>query len=252
MASQQLTAIFGTMAFLGTVTLLPVVVGAALLARLIGEKRLAAALGKSLAWLFDGRGLATKLLLAAGIVVFGYGAVLIGFSLTSSERVLSPGEEKYFCEIDCHLAYALTSARMVDTLGAPSAEAKADGTFLVVSLRTRFDETTISNHRPKDFPLYPSPREISIVDEDGKIYSISAQGQAALEQTGGGGTPLTQWLRPGDSYSTDLVFDVPAQIRGARLYVRSQFVPTWLGRVVIGGEQSFLHRRTLHRLPALS
>lgn len=59
-------------------------------------------------------------------------------------------------------------------------------------------------------------------------------------------------LPSGESYKTDLVFDVPVQIRGARLYIRSLTVPAWLGRVLIGEEESFLHASTVFRLPALS
>src|SRR3984893_17210595 len=41
------------------------------------------------------------------VVVIYAGAVLI-FSFASSEKMLARGEEKHFCEIDCHLAYSLT------------------------------------------------------------------------------------------------------------------------------------------------
>ena len=42
------------------------------------------------------------LTIAAVLVV--YLAVLLIFSFASSEQVLARGEEKHFCEIDCHLA----------------------------------------------------------------------------------------------------------------------------------------------------
>ena len=36
-----------------------------------------------------------------------YAAALLASSALSRERVLHPQEKKYFCEIDCHLAYSV-------------------------------------------------------------------------------------------------------------------------------------------------
>jgi multisubunit Na+/H+ antiporter MnhB subunit len=40
-----------------------------------------------------------------------YLALLLSFSFLSRERVLAFGEEKHFCEMDCHLAYSVTNLR---------------------------------------------------------------------------------------------------------------------------------------------
>src|SRR5215831_19133047 len=47
------------------------------------------------------------ILLIAGV----YGAAILIFSVISHEKVLARGEEKHFCEIDCHLAYSVVDAR---------------------------------------------------------------------------------------------------------------------------------------------
>ena len=46
-------------------------------------------------------------------------------------------------------------------------------------------------------------------DDAAHRFLRSAQGQAALARLRGGTIPLSQPLRPGESYVTDLVFDVP-------------------------------------------
>jgi hypothetical protein len=48
-------------------------------------------------------------LVGTGAVV--YIALLLGMSLASREVTLAPGQEKYFCEIDCHLAYSVVASR---------------------------------------------------------------------------------------------------------------------------------------------
>src|ERR1700730_2067078 len=38
-----------------------------------------------------------------------YGTLLVGAAFLSRERTLHPGEKKYFCEMDCHLAYSVVA-----------------------------------------------------------------------------------------------------------------------------------------------
>lgn len=42
--------------------------------------------------------------LAIAIIAVFYVSLLLIFSWASSEKVLARGQEKHFCEIDCHLA----------------------------------------------------------------------------------------------------------------------------------------------------
>jgi hypothetical protein len=51
---------------------------------------------------------------------------------------------------------------------------------------------------------------------------------------------------PGESYATDLVFDVPAGARGPQLILRSDDVET---PFLIGHENSLLHGKTMFALP---
>lgn len=155
-----------------------------------------------------------------GVGTVIYLALLLGFSAGSRETDLARGQEKYFCEIDCHLAYSVADARM-----------KPDGNYLV-TLRTRFDETTTSPRRPKDATLTPSPREARLVDSAGHEYApVSA-----------GGTPLLTPLKPTDSYTTQLEFNLPKAAIGLRLLLKT--APQWPDYVVIGDENSWLHKKT--------
>jgi len=64
---------------------------------------------------------------AALTIAAGYFILLSGVSLASSEEVLRPGGWKYFCEIDCHLAYSLIGARTAAALGPEMQQVSAHG-----------------------------------------------------------------------------------------------------------------------------
>jgi hypothetical protein len=159
--------------------------------------------------------------IVAGAAV--YCVLLLGFSFASRATTLARGQEKYFCEIDCHLAYSV-----VDVKSKP-------GRYFV-TLRTRFDETTISPSRPKDATLTPSPRDVRLLDDAGREYA-----PVAIE-----GTPLLTPLRPADSYTTQLEFDVPKEATVLRLLLNT--TPGWPDHVVIGDENSWLHKKTYFAL----
>ncbi len=170
---------------------------------------------------------ASLFVVSSGAVI--YIGLLLGFSLASHPRILTRSQEKYFCEIDCHLAYSI-----LDVKSEPSART----THYLITVRTRFDETTTSPSRPKDAPLTPSPRTISLVDASGHRYQ-----PVATE-----GTPLLTPLKPSDSYTTQLAFDLPpnASIKDLRLLITT--TPAWPDSVVIGDENSLLHHKTYFAL----
>ena len=199
----------------------------------------------ALALVLRKRGLARAMLAvwAAGAAL--YVVLLLGFSLASHEDTVARGGEKYFCEADCHLAYSVVGVETARTIGAGASQRTATGTFYVVSLRTRFDETTTSLRRPKDATLHPNPRRLVLVADDGASYAPSSEGQAALEAAGGQGTPLDKPLLPGESYITRLVFDAPAGLSNPRLLL---LLDDFVTHFMIGEENSFLHKKTYLRL----
>ena len=176
--------------------------------------------------------------LVAGI----YLALLLIFSFVSNEKVLARGQEKHFCEIDCHLAYSIADSTQIKTIGSGSTT--AGGAFTMVTVKTRFDETTIGPHRG-DGQLYPNSRVLTIVDEKGRRFSPSPAGQQALELSGAAGTPLTTPLQPGESYLTTVAFDLPADAKNLTLLINEG---DWVTTVIIGHENSLFHKKTRFQL----
>lgn len=223
----QGSAVFGVLAFLGTV--LALLLLAALFVLLIGTGR---------------RRPARWAALAAGGLVGAYAAVLLAQSALSRPQAAEIGEEKYFCEVDCHLAYSVTGVRREKRLGTAGKEAAARGVFTIVTVKTRFDEKTISPGRGQE-PLTPNGRKIAVMDAHGSVLGASPEGTAALRSAGGGSTPLTTPLRPSESYTTTLVFDLPTGVPEPRLFLTES---AWVTRFLIGHENSFGHAKTVFLL----
>ena len=186
-----------------------------------------------------------RLAVFAGLLIAGvYLAIVLVFSFSSSEKALARGQEKHFCEIDCHLAYSVADIKQTKTIGAAPNQATASGLFTIVTMKTRFDETTISSTRG-DAMLTPNSRVVTVLDAQGHRYGPSAAGQTVLEQAGLSGKPLTTALRPGESYTTTFVFDLPADIRNPTLLMNEG---EWVTHLIIGHENSPLHKKTTFQL----
>jgi hypothetical protein len=172
-------------------------------------------------------------------IVVGYTFILGGVSLASSKKTIPPGGSKYFCEIDCHIAYSVSGIRTASVLGPELQPTTAHGQFVIVRLRTWFDPSTISPRRG-DGPLTPNARRATLLDSVGNHYTVSELGHALLTRLDPASTALTTPLRPGQSYTTDIVFDVPKDAHGFRLLLSEDDPETLL---VIGHENSILHKK---------
>ncbi len=185
------------------------------------------------------------MLAAAALIAAAYIGVLLMFSFTSNEQALARGQEKHFCELDCHLAYSIVDVTDSKTLGnAAAASSTANGTFRSITIKTRFDENTISPTRGNGL-LYPNSRMLTLIDDQGRKYLPSAEGQRVLEQNHAAGTAMTTPLRPGESYTTTVVFDLPADARNPSLIINEG---EWLTHFVIGHENSPFHKLTKFQL----
>ena len=157
-----------------------------------------------------------------GAVALGAVDIYVALALiagwASKDRVLARGQEKHICEVDCHLAYSVVGAQ-------------TRGTHCTVTVKVRFDETTISPHRGMA-PLRPNSRYVALVDDSGRSYEAPSDG-------------LRRPLVPGESYTTDLAFDVAPDARDLRLVLRNDDPET---RLMIGHENSFLHAKTTFRI----
>ncbi len=133
-------------------------------------------------------------------------------------------------EVDCHLAYSVAGVKTAKDWAGKAAQ----GLFYIVTVRVRFDSGTIASWRPRDLPLYANGRSVALIDTLGRRYPAAPD---ALDRT----------LLPGQEYSTDFVFDVPADAGQPRLELESGDWPTHL---MIAHENAFLHGKVLFRLAA--
>lgn len=217
------------LAFLGTGAFVLIALGAAALCLALKRRRAAAAAGG-----------------AGALAILLYGALLVALSLTSRDRVLAPGGRKYFCEIDCHLAYSVAGVERLETVGVPPAALGAQGRFVAVRVRTWFDPATIASFRG-DSPLTPNPREAWLADGRGRRFTASAAATRAYEEARDSRSfsLFTRALPPGASYETALVFDVPADATALRLFVGD---PPGVETTLLGHENSPWHGRTYFSL----
>jgi hypothetical protein len=183
-------------------------------------------------------------LAAAGAL---YAAAIVGVALTSEQTIIALGGEKHICEIDCHIAYSVVAVEQAAALNGGAVTPSGDGEFYIVTVRTRFDASTISEQRSREAPLMPGPRAIALVDAEGHRYGLSPAGQAALEEPAPSPTLLSRSLKPGESFTTNLVFEVPRGIRDPLLLIEDTDFTKW---VLIGSESFPLHKKALFRLHA--
>jgi len=183
---------------------------------------------------------------ALAVVLTVYLGALLTHSLTSRDQLLEPGQLKYFCEVDCHLAYSVEGVRSVKTVGSGAAAIEAPGSFVIVTVKTWFDPNTISPRRG-DAPLRPNPRRIRLEDAAGKSYAVSKAAELALAGDSDPRALLARPLRPGESYTTELAFELPGSATEARLLI-SEDVPE--ASFIVSHENSFFHRKIWFRLPA--
>ncbi len=153
-----------------------------------------------------------------------YLLLFLGASMFSHSRVLAVGEEKHICEIDCHLAYAVAATKSESLPGGMVRH--------TVRVKVRFDEQTISSRRPRDATLTPNSRYVALIDDAGHLYAGSTDG-------------LKRKLIPGESYTTDIVFNVPADAKGLRLVLRNNDPESTF---IIGHENSLFHAKTTFAL----
>jgi hypothetical protein len=170
----------------------------------------------------------------AVLVGIGYTALLLGVALTTGDKTLPPGNWKYFCEADCHIAYSVNSVQEASTLGPKEKPMTARGRFIVVRLKTWFDQNSIAPFRG-DSSLTPNPRVVELVDDRGRQYFAMPDAAAVMRADS---VPLDTALRPRESYLTTFVFDVPTDARNPHLLI-ADIDP--VSRLLVDHENSPLH-----------
>ena len=167
--------------------------------------------------------------LLAGVLV-AYGAALVLASSLSSDRPLALGERRCFDD----WCVAASGVRRV----AGSAEHRDDA-LLVVTLAVSSRAARISQR--------PDAPRFWVVDAAGRRYDVSPPDQLAWAMAHGPSRPVDDQIGPGESFTTPLVFVLPATAPVPHLVVAEG--PPWLGLLLIGGEDSPFHGRTVVPLP---
>jgi hypothetical protein len=182
-----------------------------------------------------------------GVLTWGaaYTALLVSTSLTSRDRVLDTGEVKRFCGfyLDCHMGAAVVDVRRTPTLGVPPNEVRAAGQFYVVTLKVTSDA--------KRATLRLADPTATVVDGAGRSYARSPLGERALANAVGPAIPLNYPVSASSQFTTPIVFDLPADVADPKLLISdTPGLARAIEGLLIGDEDSFLHKRTYHALTA--
>jgi hypothetical protein len=177
--------------------------------------------------------LVRRVSLALGSFLVLYAVVLLSVSLLSPQHLLAMHQDRCFDD------WCLAVERVVQqpTVGASPTIVTARGEFYLVTVRVSSRAKVISQ-RALDAQVY-------LLDASSQRYNLSPTGQQALDATGQGGQPLSSELVPGGSFTRTVVFDLPKGAAHLAMAVTHGLFPDLL---VIGSEQSFLHKPTLIEL----
>jgi len=171
--------------------------------------------------------------LALGSLLVLYAVVLLSVSLLSPQHIFAIHQDRRFDD------WCLSVERVVQqpSVGASPTIITARGEFYLVTVRIS-SRAKVITQRALDIQVY-------LLDASSQRYDPSPTGQQALDATGQGGQPLFSELVPGGSFTRTIVFDLPKGSSHLALVVSHGLFPDLL---VIGGEQSFLHKPTLIEL----
>lgn len=181
----------------------------------------------------------------AAILAIAYCGGVIAASAASTEKIVAPGDTKWFCGfyLDCHLGMSVERTENVTALPDARGPVKTAGSFYVLTLRLHN-----SARNPKVDMLLYLP-DVRVVDVRGHEYTRSAAGETALAGSARPeplGTETRVTHQPVDA---TVVFDLPVNIQQPRLKVSEGWV---VDRVIelglIDDENSIFHKRTLFAL----
>ena len=173
--------------------------------------------------------LAKRLALALGLYTGLYFLLLIGVALLSPQRVLVMHQVRCFDD----WCVAVEQVAKIPEIGP----LQAKGSFLLVTIDV-FSQAKRIRQRALDAAVY-------LLDEEGNRYYPSPEGQQTLEAAGEAGLPLNSWLEVGNSFTHTAVFDLPTGAALPDLVFTHGAFP---GLIIIGDDQSWLHKPTIVRL----
>src|SRR5258708_6805455 len=178
---------------------------------------------------------AKRVLLALASFLVVYAAVLVSVSLLSPQQVLAMRQDRCFDD------WCLSVEQVVQqpTIGSAPMLVRVHGVFDLVTVRVSSRARAVSQ-RALDAQVY-------LLDTQGQRYDPNPAGQLVLDASGQGGQPLDSELAPFGSFTRTVVFDVSKGVSHLALVVTHGLFPDV---IVIGSDQSFLHKPTIIQLPS--
>jgi hypothetical protein len=155
------------------------------------------------------------------LLLVAYAAALLAASLLSHDRQLARGERRCFDD----WCVSVAERRVMPSSGDE---------LLVVALDV--------SSRARRVTQRPSEPRFWVEDAQGTRYDISPDDQVAWDAEHGPNRPVNDRIGPGEHFDTTLVFRLPATTDRPALIVAEG--PSWVGRVLIGSEDSPFHGRT--------
>jgi len=164
-----------------------------------------------------------------------YAAMLIGFSIFSSEYVLAQNEPKEFCGfyIDCHMHTAVTGVRTAKTIG----DRTANGEFYIVKMKVFSDA--------KETTLGLITVDAKILDDQKRAYQRDLAAEANLGEQ----PPFETKIAPAQSFEKEIVFDLPADAKAPRLDLKEGYgIDHAIEAVLVDDEDSIFHKRNYFKI----
>ena len=170
-------------------------------------------------------------------VVF-YAVMLLGFSLTSSEKVLAAGEAKEYCGfyLDCHMHTAVTGVRTAKTIG----DKTANGTFYIANVKV------FSDAKNPQINLHLIEPKARVVLANGDKISRDEAAEASLPSAS---VRLDQDIINNQTIAKEIVFDVPAASGNPKLLITEGYgIDKSIEHILVGDEDSLFHAQTFFEL----
>jgi hypothetical protein len=176
---------------------------------------------------------ARRVSLALGSFLVLYAVVLLSVSLLSPQHTLAMHQDRCFDD------WCLSVERVIR-------QPSVDASPMIVAARSEFSLVTVRvSSRAKAITQRALDAQVFLLDASSQRDDPSPSGQQALDATGQGGQSLASELAPGGSFTRTIVFDLPKGSSHLALAVTHGLFPDLL---VIGSEQSFLHKPTIIEL----
>jgi hypothetical protein len=196
---------------------------------------IAAAVLMAIAWLNDSSWLRKFVSGAVAIWFAFYTAMLLGFSFASKEQDLGINQPKEFCGfyLDCHMHAAVSGVRKTKTLGSRT----ATGEFYIVSVKVFSDAVRAT--------LGLTTVDAHVVDSAGREYTRDDKAETQLPRQ----PEFEQQIGPEESFTKEIVFDLPAEVQDPRLDISEGFaIDRLIEAFLIGDEDSIFHKRNYFKL----